>query len=322
MKVLTEKGVIKIETLYDVAIIGAGPAGITTAIYTSRAGLKVALIEKGLYGGQLHNTDEVENYTGFESIKGFELAEKMEEHAQSLDNVDHIYADVQVVKKDDDIFRIHLGTDVIESKTVVGATGVKHRKLNVVGEEDYEGRGVSYCAVCDGAFFKGKHVAVVGGGDSAVESALYLSNIVDKVTLIHRRDELRAEEILQKRLFEKDNIDFIWNANIEEIFGNDTEGVKAVSYIDKRDVYKVKSIDIDGVFVNVGVIPVTHMFKHMGLMTVDSEGFLVTVGEMRTVTKGLYAVGDVRRDSIRQVVTATGDGAIASESLNSYLNNI
>lgn len=308
------------EKIYDVLIIGAGPAGITTAIYTARAGLKVGLIEKGLYGGQLHNTDEVENYTGFKSIKGYELADDMQEHVESIENIEHIYGEVQTVRKrDDDIFNIHLETDVLKSHVVVVATGVRYKKLNVIGEKELESRGLSYCAVCDGAFFRNKNVAVIGGGDSAVESALYLSNIVNKVTLIHRRDSLRAEKVLQDRLFEKSNINIIWNAEVNEILGDVITGVNGLSYFDTTGKDYAQSMNIDGIFVNIGMIPVTDMLRSFSRLTVNHEGYMVTDESMETLTSGLFAVGDVRRDSVRQVVSATGDGAVASEDIIRYL---
>ena len=278
------------------------------------------MIEKGLYGGQLHNTDEVENYTGFKSIKGYELADDMQEHVESIENIEHIYGEVQTVRKrDDDIFNIHLETDVLKSHAVVIATGVRYKKLNVIGEKELESRGLSYCAVCDGAFFRNKNVAVIGGGDSAVESALYLSNIVNKVTLIHRRDSLRAEKVLQDRLFEKSNIDIIWNAKVNEILGDVITGVDGVSYFDTTGKDYAQSVSVDGIFVNIGMIPVTDMLRGFGRLTVNHEGYMVTDESMETLTSGLFAVGDVRRDSVRQVVSATGDGAVASEHIIGYL---
>jgi len=301
--------------IYDVAIVGAGAGGMTTAIYASRAGLKVALIERGLYGGQLHNTDVVDNYTGFTSVQATTLASSMEAHVDAQNNIEKIYADIKEVHKKDNTFSLVTRKDTIESKSVVIGTGVKHKKLNIPGEDEYDGRGISYCAVCDGNFFMGKHVAVVGGGDSAVESAIYLANIVDKVTLIHRRRELRADKILQDRLFSLPNVEVIWNAKPCKFIGDDAK-VRHIQLVDS-DTGLMKGINIDGVFVYIGMLPVSKPFENLGI--VDEEGFIVTDSRMATSESGVCAIGDVRSDSIRQVVSATGDGAMASESVVKYL---
>lgn len=307
------------DKIYDVAIIGAGASGITAAIYCARAGLSVALIEKGLYGGQINDTTEVENYTAFESISGLELAENMEKHVKSLDGIDHIYGDAKnisrVVYHGIAEFNIELQKDTIKSKTAVIASGVKHKKLDITGEDILSGSGVSYCATCDGSFFKGQHVAVVGGGDSAVESALYLSNIVERVTVIHRRDELRAEQILQDRLFDKNNVEVIWNAEVEEIKGDKT--MDGLIFKDKNTGDRV-FLDAAGAFINIGVEPNTELLKTNYLT--DSEGFIYTNPMMQTKMAGLYAVGDVRWGSIRQIASSVGDGAVCVESIIKYLN--
>lgn len=289
---------------------------MTTAIYASRAGLKVALIERGLYGGQLHNTDVVENYTGFTSISSIELSERMQEHVMAQDTIDTLYANIKKVHKVDGIFELVTRKGTIKSKTVVIATGVKHKKLGVPGEKEFDGRGVSYCSVCDGSFFKGKHVAVIGGGDSAVESAIYLANIVDRVTIVHRRDTLRAEKVLQDRLFKLPNVKVIWDATVKEITGDGK-----VSSINLEHGYggETTELPVEGVFVNVGMIPVTEPFSSLGIFILDEEGFVITDSRMATIQDGVYAIGDVRSDSIRQVVNATGDGAMASESIINYL---
>lgn len=255
-------------------------------------------------------------------MRGEELAEKMEEQSHKQENITHIYSFVQSIEKVGEgshTFKVHLETDIINSKTVVLATGVTHKKLGVYGEKEYDGKGVSYCAVCDGAFFRNKHVVVVGGGDSAIESALYLSNIAKKVTVVHRRNKLRAEKILESRAFKTDNIDFVWNADIQAINGKQDGLVDSLSYKDKNDKNLVKSISVDGIFVNIGVIPVTQYTKRYKDIILDDEGFVISNSKMETPIYGLYAIGDVRANSIRQVVTATGDGAIASESILKYL---
>lgn len=303
--------------MYDVAIIGAGAGGITTAIYASRAGLKVALIERGIYGGQLYNTDVVENYTGFTTVDSEELAESMEEHVKAQDNIDHIYADIEEIKQDNGKFYLvdSMFSKYIVAKTIVIATGVKHKKLGIEGEDTYDGKGVSYCAVCDGAFFKGKDVAVIGGGDSAVESAIYLANIVNKVTLVHRRGDLRAEKVLQERLFSLDNVEVRWDCQSKMLFG-DEDKLKYLEVWDSANL-GISIMNIDGAFIYIGMEPVTEPFENLGVL--DESGFVVTDSRMNTSVDGVFAIGDVRLDSIRQVVTATGDGAVASESVIKYL---
>lgn len=303
--------------LYDVAIVGAGAGGITAALYASRAGLKVALIERGLYGGQLLNTDTVENYTGFTTIDATDLASNMESHIKAQDGIDHIYGSVRKVTKERKVFHVVLNNRIIQSKTVVIATGVKHRKLDVIGEETYSGKGVSYCAVCDGMFFKDKYVTVVGGGDSAAESAIYLSNIAKHVTLIHRRDELRAEKVLQDRMREIDNIAILYSVHTQEIIG-DEKKVTGVAY-NYAHLRNRPILETDAVFINIGMIPVTDPFK--GLNVLDMDGYVNTNSYMETIKPGVFAVGDVRRDSVRQVATAVGDGAIAIDSINEYLRD-
>ena len=309
---------LKIKKTYDSAVIGAGPAGITTSIYLARSGFDVAIIERGIYGGQLNDTDSIENYTAFESVSGMELAQKMESHSRSVDGIEHVYGDVNSVEKKDDIFKVDLGGEHIYAKSLVIATGVGHKKLDVEGEEGLVGKGISYCATCDGAFFRGKNVTVIGGGDSAMESAIYMSKIANEVTLIHRRDEFRAEQILQDRAKETSNIKYIYNAKITSI-SEDNGSVDGVCYNDKKTFEKLTH-PTDGIFINVGVVPNTSAFGDLGILR--ESGFIYTDKSMKTSVDGIFAVGDVRFDSIRQVVTATGDGAIASESVNNYLNNI
>src|SRR5699024_7464224 len=309
---------LKIKKTYDSAVIGAGPAGITTSIYLARSGFDVAIIERGLYGGQLNDTDSVENYTAFESVSGMELAQKMESHSRSVDGIEHVYGDVNAVEKKDNIFKVDLGGEYIYAKSLVIATGVGHKKLDVEGEEGLVGKGISYCTTCDGAFFRGKNVTVVGGGDSAMESAIYMSKIANEVTLIHRREEFRAEQILQDRAKEISNIKYIYNAKIMSI-SEDDGLVSGVCYNDKKTFEKLIHLT-DGIFINVGVVPNTSAFGNLGILR--ESGFIYTDKNMKTSVDGIFAVGDVRYDSIRQIVTATGDGAIASESVNNYLNNI
>lgn len=244
----------------------------------------------------------------------------MENHVNKQKNVSHIYGDVKDIIKENELFEVQMNLDntKIRSKTVVVATGVTHKKLGVPHEKKYEGNGISYCAVCDGAFFRGKDVAVIGGGDSAVESALYLSNIANKVTIVHRRDELRAEKILQERMNQKDNIEIIWNAKTEAFKGEDGK-LDRIQYVDNQSGERYY-LDVKGAFINIGIIPVTSMIKTNIYDIITPDGFIFTNKNMETNVNGLYAIGDVRSDSIRQVVTATGDGAVVVESVINYLN--
>lgn len=304
------------EKVYDSIIIGAGPAGISTAIYNSRGGLKTALVERGLYGGTLHDTDTVENYISYDSISGPELAKNMEDHVKIQEGVDHLYGNVKGIDMDGFLFVVDLGKKKIKGKTVVLATGIKYRNMDIPGEKEYKGRGVSNCVTCDVNFFRGKDIFMIGGGDSAVEGALYASNVVNKVTLVHRRDELRADKVSQDKLFEKENIDVIWNADTKEMIGNGRT-LSGIKYVDKTTQVK-KTASGDGVFVNIGIVPATEPFKELVLL--NEEGYILTNSNMETSVEGVFAVGDIRSDSIRQIVSATSDGAVASENIIKYLN--
>lgn len=299
--------------IYDVVVIGCGASGATASIYASRSGMKVGLIEKGLYGGVLHETPLVENYTGEIQISGEDLAEKMENHVRVQENIEHIYGEVVSIEKKDSFFEVALKDFIIDTKSVVIATGVKYKKINVTGEDKFEGRGISNCALCDGMFFKDKHVAVIGGGDSAVESVEYLSNIVEKVTLVHRRSELKAEKILQDRISGKDNIEFIWDANVE-LFSGEKNNLDTIGYYKNGEL---NFLSVDGAFVNIGIEPNTDNFTNLEIL--DEEGFILTNSSMETHLEGLFAIGDVRSHSIRQVVNATADGAIVSKTVSEYL---
>lgn len=303
------------EQIYDTIIIGGGPAGITTAVYQSRSGNSVAIIEKGIYGGQLLNTDLVENYGGIPTITGAELAQQFDTQARGLDNVDHIFGNIEKAYKEDDLVVVETRKKKYIGKTLVIATGVNHKKLGLDGEATYEGRGVSYCATCDGAFFKDKEVTVIGGGDSALESAIYLSNIAKKVTIIHRRDKFRAEQILVDRADRIENIEYIMDADVNAINGDGSK-VTEVTYKDKN-MYEEFSVPSEGVFINIGVVPNTEAFGDLDILR--ESGYVYTDKNMATSVKGVFAVGDVRYDSIRQIVTAVGDGAVASDSINKYL---
>ena len=298
------------ETIYDVAIVGAGPGGMTAAVYAARAGLTVAMIERGAPGGQMVNTFEIENYTGFEQITGPDLSMRMFEHSQKAGAV-YAYGDVESIEKSEEgIFTINCGETNYYSKTVIVATGTKHRSLHVKGEKELSGRGISWCAVCDGAFFKGKHVAVIGGGDSAIEEAIYLAGLVEKVYVIHRRDELRAQKVLQKRAFEHEKIEFIWDSVVEEFIAKDNKmGAVKVKNV-KTDA--VSTVDVEGVFIYIGLDPLTDMVKNLNVT--DEYGYIKVNHAMETEIEGLFAAGDVINKELRQVVTAVNDGAIAAQS--------
>lgn len=302
------------EKIYDVAIIGAGPAGMTAAVYASRSNLSVCLIERGIPGGQMANTEEIENYPGFESILGPDLSTKMFDHARKF-GAEYQYGDVKGVNKTENgMFAIQLGNKEVKSHTVIIGTGTQYKNLHVKGESELRGRGVSYCAVCDGAFFKEKELIVVGGGDSAVEEAIYLTRFASKVTIVHRRDKLRAQEIIQKRAFENEKIQFIWNQTVEEI-----KGENKVSSVVLKNVQsgETQEVNCEGVFVYVGMNPLSQPFQHLGIT--NQEGYIVTDGLMRTSIEGLYAVGDIREKTLRQIVTATGDGSIAGQEVYHYI---
>lgn len=306
--------------IYDSVIIGAGPAGISTAIYNSRGGISTAIIERGLYGGTLNDTDTVENYISYESVPGHKLAKNMESHVKAQENIEHIWGDVKSLTRDNGVYQIDIGHEKIKGKTVVIATGVKYKKMNIKGEEEFNGRGISNCVTCDINFFKDKNIFMIGGGDSAVEGAIYASNVAKHVTLIHRRDKLRADKILQDRLFEKENISVVWNANTLEFTGNNgmLDGLIYEDKITHRKAHLYGS----GAFINIGIIPAYEPFKNLPIFSVSSnDGYIQTRSDMRTTTmNNLYAVGDIRANSIRQVVESVSDGAVASESIIKSIN--
>ncbi|MBE9390188.1 thioredoxin-disulfide reductase [Vagococcus salmoninarum] len=298
----------------DVIIIGAGPGGMTAALYASRADLSVLVLEGGLPGGQLNNTAEVENYPGVGIMQGPELGEKMLADSSNF-GAEHAYGFVTGIEDHGTFKKVITEDETFETKVVIIAAGSEHRKLGVVGEEEYSGRGVSYCAVCDGPFFRNKHLVVIGGGDSAVEEGSYLTQVAEKVTIIHRRDALRAQKILQDRAFKNEKIDFIWNSTAEEILGNDMQ-VKGLRLKDTQ-TGETSEITADGVFIYVGLDPLTAPFKGLGIT--DEEGWIPTNEKMETRIPGIYAVGDVRATVLRQVATAVGDGSIAGQEAYKYI---
>lgn len=302
--------------VYDVIIIGAGPAGLTAAVYASRANLQTLMIERGVPGGQMMNTADIENYPGFSSITGPDLSQKMFAHAQQFGAV-YQYGDVKGITTEGNVKIVHTSKDTFRAKAVIVATGTEYKKLGVKGESLLSGRGVSYCAVCDGAFFKQKEIVVIGGGDSAVEEALYLTRYASQVTLIHRRDSLRAQPILQKRLFDHPRIDIVWESVVTEIEGN--EKVSGVQ-IQNIKTNETRTLPCDGVFIYVGMNPLTEPVQETGIT--NTVGWIETNDSMETRIPGVFAAGDCRNKTLRQVVTATGDGSLAAQQAQHYIEHV
>lgn len=305
------------EKIYDVVIIGAGPAGMTAAVYTSRANLSTLMLERGVPGGQMANTEEVENYPGYEHILGPELSTKMFDHAKKF-GAEYAYGDVKEVIDHKEYKIINCGSKSFKARAIIIAAGAQYKKIGVPGEKELGGRGVSYCAVCDGAFFKNKELVVIGGGDSAVEEGVYLTRFASKVTIVHRRDELRAQKILQDRAFANDKIDFIWNHTVKEI--NDENGkVGSVTLVSTQNGEE-QEFKTDGVFVYIGMDPLTKPFESLGIT--NENGYIVTNEGMETKVAGIFAAGDIREKTLRQIVTATGDGSIAAQNAQHYVEEL
>ena len=300
--------------MYDTIIIGAGPAGMTAALYAARSNLKVALLERGIPGGQMNNTADIENYPGYANISGPELAEKMFEPLENL-GVEHLFGLVEKIEDRGGFKEIITEDERFETKTVIIASGANHRHLGVPGEEDYNSRGVSYCAVCDGAFFRNEDLLVVGGGDSAVEEAIFLTRFAKSVTIVHRRDELRAQKVLQDRAFANEKIRFVWDSVVESIHGDERK-VTGVTFKNVK-TGETSRADFGGIFIYVGLDPVSEFAKGLGIT--DEASWILTDHQMKTSVAGIYAVGDVRQKDLRQITTAVGDGAIASQEAYKYL---
>ncbi len=299
---------------YDLVIIGSGPAGLSAAIYARRARLHALVLEKEMIsGGQVLTTEEVDNYPGLPGMNGFALGTKFREHADALGAV---FAEDEVVKisRTKDVIEVEGREKSYKTKTVIIATGAMHRKLGVFGEEELAGMGVSYCATCDGAFFRKKTVAVVGGGDVAIEDAVFLSRMCEKVYLIHRRDELRGAKVLQERLFALENVEVIWDSVVEKI-----EGTEKVEGLCLKNVKSGQALHlaVNGVFIAVGIKPLSSAFEGV----VEMENGYIRAGEDgKTSVPGIFAAGDVRTKALRQIITAAADGANAVTSVERYLN--
>ncbi len=304
------------ETKYDVIIVGGGPAGLCAAMYSGRGMLETLVIERGMTGGELLNTDVIEDYPGFESVKGPELAQKMTDHALKFGAKLVTDTVKSIVKREDGDFDIEteLGK-TYRAPTVILTAGGTPRKLDVPGEKEYAGRGVSYCAVCDGAFFKGEVLAVVGGGDAAVEEADYLTRYAEKVYIIHRRDELRASPIIQKRARANPKIEIIWNKVVQEVHGEP----KGVTHLTLEDTQTgdTSRLDVGGVFIFIGFTPNSGLVK--GHYEHDAGGYIITDSNMMTSISGLFAAGDLRVQLVRQITTAVGDATTAAIAVEKYL---
>lgn len=300
--------------IYDVIILGSGPAGLSAAIYAQRARLNTLVVEaKPLSGGQILDTYEVDNYPGMQGTSGFDLGMKFREHADAL-GVEFYTAQVQQVRIAGKIKEVVTDQDTLQAKSVILAMGANHRKIGVPGEEELSGMGVSYCATCDGAFFKGKTVAVVGGGDVALEDALFLARACEKVYLIHRRNEFRGAKILQEQVKQKENIEIIWNGQVKEIQGeNKVEKIIVHNNIEETDA----ELEVQGVFIAVGIQPNSDVVKE--IVALDEQGYVKAMEDTVTSQPGIFAAGDIRTKQLRQVITAAADGANAVTSVERYL---
>ena len=302
------------EKLYDMLIVGGGPGGYTAAMYAARVGLNVAVLEKLSAGGQMALTSQVDNYPGFEDgVDGYDLAEKMERQAQRF-GADTVYAEVTAMELQGPVKLLQTSEGFFRGKTVVIATGANSKKLGIKKEESLSGKGVHYCAACDGMRYRGKTVAVVGGGNTAAADALALSRVAEKVFVIHRRDALRATKIYHEPLMQADNVEFLWNSALSELIGE--EKLSAIQ-VKNLETQEVREIPCDGLFVSIGRAPATDLVAAQ--LTLDENGYILAGEDTVTSLGGVYAVGDVRQKLLRQIVTAVADGATAAHSAERYL---
>lgn len=300
---------------FDTIILGGGPAGLSAAIYASRGAVSTAIVDLNMLGGQPSNYLELENYPGFQVIGGYDLMEKFEEHADKFGVKKFPMQEIQTV----DLKSKTIITNEYEfrAKTIIIATGAQPMKLGVPGEKEFVGRGVSYCAVCDGAFYKNKVVAVVGGGNAAVEEAMYLTKFADKVYVIHRRNELRADKIVQERAFKNEKIEFVWDSVVKEIKGDNLVNTVVLENVKTKEI---SNLSVNGVFPYIGMTP--NVENISGQLQQDARGFVVTDETMSTSVEGVFAIGDVRTTPLRQVITAAADGAVGAVYAVKYLETL
>lgn len=302
---------------FDTAILGGGPAGLSAAIYAARGACSTAIIDTSMLGGQPTNYLELENYPGFGMIDGFDLMEKFEQHVDRFDVQKFPMQEIENIDLTQQIKTIKTKEATFKAKAVILATGAQARKLGIPGEKEFTGRGVSYCAVCDGAFYKDKVVAIIGGGNAAIEEALYLTKFARKVYVIHRRDILRADKIIQDRAFKNDKIEFIFDTLPKEILGDNC--VNTIT-LENLKTNKTSNLQVDGVFPYIGYSPNIDSFK--GQLAQDEQGFIITDETMQTSVEGVFAVGDVRNTPLRQVITAASDGAVGAVYATKYLEKL
>ncbi|MGN0018501.1 MAG: thioredoxin-disulfide reductase [Candidatus Gastranaerophilaceae bacterium] len=305
------------EKEYDIIILGGGPAGLSAAIYAARSAAKVAVIDISMFGGQPSNYLELENYPGFSKIGGYDLMEKFEQHADIFSIDKYPMEEIQSIDLKSTIKTITTLNGEFRAKSVIIATGAQAKKLGINGEKEFLGRGVSYCAVCDGAFYQDKTVAVVGGGNAAVEEAMYLTKFAKKVYLIHRRDELRADKIVQERAFKNEKLEFIYDTVVNEIQGDDLVNNIVIENVKTKEI---KNLNVDGVFPYIGFTPNTDLINNQ--VAQNDAGFIITNESMQTNVDGVYAIGDVRTTPLRQVITAAADGAVAAVYASRYIETL
>ncbi|WP_071025933.1 thioredoxin-disulfide reductase [Peptoniphilus raoultii] len=303
--------------MYDIIILGAGPAGLSAGIYAARSKKKVLIIEKAAPGGQMAETISIENYPGFDKISGAELAIKMQDQAKSF-GAEFVTDEVQCLEIEGKIKKIKGKFGEYEGKSLIIAEGSTPRPLGAKGEEEYKGKGISFCATCDAAFYDGLEVYVIGGGDAAVQEALFIANFASKVHIIHRRDQLRAAEDLQTKAENNEKIDFIWNSQVTEVKGDKIVRSFVLKNLKTGEEKEINPGETFGLFVFIGYLPNTNLYKD--ILDLDGKGYIITDDEMKTKVEGVFAAGDIRSKTIRQVVTAAGDGAIAAMNAQRYVD--